>query len=114
APCPNEVRDVRRVESETTRSHNRKGRQLRIVLIAAMVVIAGAGSVEAKAKIVPGNWKPCANAVNGVVYEHATNFRGDPITITRLQPPAWTRSRAIKTCIIDFVGGQSEDPTPDE
>jgi hypothetical protein len=50
----------------------------------------------AHAKIIPGNWKPCGDASNGVVYEGGTNFKGDPITITRLQTPAWTRSPAIR------------------
>jgi hypothetical protein len=69
-------------------------KRVSIAAIAALLITAPA--MAGSTKIIPENWAPCANAANGVVYEHTTNFRGEPIIITRLQPPAWTRSSSLR------------------
>ena|ERR1700730_4018328 len=69
------------------------------VLVATLDLIAAGGA--ANAKIIPENWKPCADAANGVVYEHTTNFDGKPIVLTRFQIPAWAHDPAIRPYYMD-------------
>jgi hypothetical protein len=67
-----------------------------------LVILTLAASIgAAHAKIISKNWKPCGDAPNGVIYEHDTNVRGEPITITRLQPPAWIHSPAVPSFYSD-------------
>ena len=64
------------------------------VFATALAISMIAGAAAAIAKIIPDNWKPCADAANGFVYEHTTNFDGKPIVIMRNQIPAWARAPA--------------------
>jgi hypothetical protein len=70
-------------------------------MLAILTLAVAAAPAMADPKIIAENWAPCANAANGVVYERTTNFRGEPIIITRLQPPAWTRTRSLRPYYLD-------------